>query len=79
VSGWHGGQADDETVGQNMAAFLPGDELSGCPDVVPLSRCQEQSDRPAGTLDRQIDLRAQGAARAPERPILSPLFAPAAC
>jgi len=66
-------------VGQNMAAFLPGDELSGCPDIVPLSRRQQQADRPPGTFDRQIDLRAQAAARAPERLILSPLFAPAAC
>lgn len=66
-------------VGQNMTAFLSGDELAGRSDIVPLSRCQEQADRPPGALDCQIDLRAQAAARAPERLILSPLFAPAAC
>lgn len=66
-------------IGQNMTALLSGDQLTGRSDVVPLSRRQEQADRPAGTLDCQIDLRAQAAARAPERLILSPLFAPAAC
>ena len=66
-------------VGQDMAAVLSGDELTGCSDIVPFSRRQEQADWPTGTLDRQIDLRAQAAARSPERLILSPLFAPAAC
>ena len=66
-------------VCQNLAAALSGNELSGCQDIVSLSRGQEQADGPAGTLDGQIDLRTQAAARAPERLILSPLFAPAAC
>jgi len=66
-------------VGEYMTTLLARDELLRRKDVVSVPSLQEQPKRTTGAFDREVDLAAQSAARAPERLILSPPFAPAAC
>jgi hypothetical protein len=54
-------------------------QVLGLGDVVPLPRCQDETQRIAQGIDGNVDLAGQPAPRAPDGLIPSPPFAPAAC
>src|SRR5215212_8732084 len=55
------------------------DQRAGLGRITSLAGCEREPDRASQAPDRQMDLGAQAAARAPNGLILSPFFAPLAC
>ena len=66
-------------VGDELVEIEAGDQCFGLVDVVDLAGRQDEAQRVAERIDRGVDLRAQAAARAPDRLCIAPPFAPAAC
>ncbi len=66
-------------VGEEVLAWQAGDQALGLGDVANLTAGEDEAQRIAQTIDGDMDLARQAAARASDGLILSPLFAPAAC
>jgi hypothetical protein len=67
-------------VGKHVFAGKAADESLGLANVVDLAWSQDEADGIAESVDADIDLGAQAAARTPDRLIFAPpLWAPAAC
>jgi len=66
-------------VGQQMFERQAADEVLGLDNVVHLAASQDEADGIAKRIHAGADLGAQAAARTPDRLILAPPFAPAAC
>jgi hypothetical protein len=66
-------------VGQEMFERNAADQVIGLEDIVDLAARQNEANRIAERIDAGADLGAQAAARTPDRLILAPPFAPAAC
>jgi hypothetical protein len=87
--GDHGIGADHEKVAELVVVVsLVGNDVIGVEAVdqgfslravVDLAGGRDQAQRIAQSVDGDVDLGGQAAARAPDCLILSPLFAPAAC
>src|SRR5438876_5505334 len=68
-----GGVREDMLGGQSF------DQGMSLRDVVALAACKDEAYRQAQAADHQVNLAGQAAARAADRLILRPPFAPAAC
>ena len=67
-------------VGQQMIEGQASDQVFSLKDVVHLARSQNETNGIAERVHTRADLRAQAAARTPDRLIFAPPFlAPAAC
>ena len=66
-------------VGQQMIEGQAGDQVLGLEGIVHLARSQNETNGIAERIHARADLRAQAAARTPDRLIFAPPFAPAAC
>jgi hypothetical protein len=66
-------------VGQQMFERNATDQVLGLEDVVDLATRQDEANGIAKRINARTDLGAQAAARTPDRLIVAPPFAPAAC
>jgi len=66
-------------VGEEMIEGNAADQIFGLEDVVHLAGGEDKANGIAKRINASADLRAQAAARTPDRLILAPPFAPAAC
>jgi len=67
-------------VAQELFERQPADQVLGLGDVARLARREDEAKRIAERVYAGVDLRAQAAARTPDRLIFAPPFAaPAAC
>ena len=61
-------------IGEEVFEGKTGDQALSLADIVDVARGQDEADRIAEGIDTNVDLRAQAAARAPDRLILAPPF-----
>ena len=66
-------------IGDDVRGDKAVDQGFGLGAVVDLAGSCDQAQRVAQSIDGDVDLGGQAAARAPDRLILNPPFAPAAC
>jgi hypothetical protein len=67
-------------IGEQILERKPADQVFGLEDVMHLAWGQDESNGVAERIHTDVDLRAQAAARTPDRLIFAPpFFAPAAC
>src|SRR3974390_1748289 len=69
----------EPSIGQQLVERQTADQILGLEDVVRLAWGQNEANGITQRVHARADLRAQAAARTPDRLIFAPPFAPAAC